>query len=321
LVIPCLNEERYIEPLVREFLHPSPGLRKTIVIVDGGSGDRTREIACGLAETFSNVLVLDNPKRIQSAAVNMAVATYGGSMNYLIRIDAHAEYPTDYCEALAAEAESTGAAAVVVAMTTVGRNFFQLAAAAAQNSKLGNGGSAHRSNGGEGAWTDHGHHALMRTAVFLAVGGYDETFSHNEDAELDLRLRAQGYKIWLTRKTSLRYYARSTPSDLLGQYVNYGAGRARTLLKHAARPRLRQLAPAAILPTLALAVLTPFNWQAALPALVWLAGCIVYGLALGFRKRSLPAAASGIAAILMHLGWSTGFWRVFARRVMGGTRR
>ena len=42
--------------------------------------------------------------------------------------------------------------------------------------------------GAEGHWADHGHHALMRISAFRAVGGYDESFSHNEDAELDYRL-------------------------------------------------------------------------------------------------------------------------------------
>ena len=41
----------------------------------------------------------------------------------------------------------------------------------------------------------------MRIAAFRAVGGYDESFSHNEDAELDYRLRQAGYRIWMTDKT------------------------------------------------------------------------------------------------------------------------
>jgi hypothetical protein len=56
---------------------------------------------------------------------------------------------------------------------------------------------AHRARG-QGAFVDHGHHALMSIAAFRAVGGYDPDFAHNEDAELDHRLRAAGYDIWLT---------------------------------------------------------------------------------------------------------------------------
>ena len=68
-------------------------------------------------------------------------------------------------EALAQATDS-----VVVAMNTIGKGGFQTAVAAAQNSKLGNGGASHRSAGGEGRWVEHGHHALMRVAAFRAVG-------------------------------------------------------------------------------------------------------------------------------------------------------
>ena len=68
----------------------------------------------------------------------------------------------------------------------------------AQNSKLGNGGSKHR-EGGKGHWTDHGHHALMRISAFASVGGYDETFSHNEDAEYDERVVSAGGRIYLAK--------------------------------------------------------------------------------------------------------------------------
>src|SRR3984885_13297203 len=90
----------------------------------------------------------------------------------------------------------------------------QKAAAATQNSLLGNGGSAHRREGKGGRWVDHGHHALIRLESFRAVGGYDESFPQNEDAELDHRLANSGYKIWLTSQTSLTYYPRSSPSRL-----------------------------------------------------------------------------------------------------------
>ena len=49
----------------------------------------------------------------------------------------------------------------------------------------------------------------MRIAAFRAVGGYDESFSHNEDAELDLRLTREGGRIWLTDKVRIGYHPRA----------------------------------------------------------------------------------------------------------------
>jgi succinoglycan biosynthesis protein ExoA len=134
----------------------------------------------------------------------------------------------------------TGAESVVVSMTARGVTCFQKAAAAAQNSRLGNGGSAHRRLA-EGRFVDHGHHALMNINAYRSVGGYDETFTHNEDAELDARLIAAGYRIYLCPGADITYYPRTSLTSLFRQYRNFGRGRAMTILKHRMKPKLRQM--------------------------------------------------------------------------------
>ena len=191
-------------------------------------------------------------------------------------------------------------------MESQGKTRFQKAVAIAQNSKLGNGGSAHRCTPTQGKWVDHGHHALMRMSAFQAIGGYDETFTHNEDAELDTRLTKTGYKIWLTAKTHIIYHPRSSSAALFRQYYHYGYGRVRNLLKHRTRPKLRQLLPVAIAPAVLLALLAPLCWLFALPLAIWAVICIAYGASIG-------SPLSGPAAMIMHLGWSFGFWRGLIR--------
>ena len=264
-------------------------------------------------------MYLPNSKRIQSAAMNAAVAAYGQGAEYLVRLDAHASYPADYCQTLVDEADATGAASVVVAMQTVGSGGFQSAVAAAQNSKLGNGGSLHRSSSQEGRWINHGHHALMRVDAFQAVSGYDENFTHNEDAELDIRLAKAGFRIWFTGRTRLEYHPRSSPVPLFHQYVKYGQGRVRTIQKHNVRPQLRQLAPAAVIPASCLILVTPVTSMAAFPFAAWLLICLTYGTVLSFREQRLWIVMAGPAAVIMHLGWSIGFWQAVVFK--GGGRR
>lgn len=321
IIIPCLNEIRHIDSLVRYLVHDNIDIATHIVIADGGSVDGTVAAAQKLAAEFPHVTYWHNPKKLQSAAVNLAVERYGDGHEILVRIDAHADYPPGFIKALLAEAKVTGADAVAAPMDTVGVTPFQRAVAAAQNSKLGNGGSAHRNANSHGQWVDHGHHALIKVAAFRAVGGYDENFSHNEDAELDTRLIKAGYKIWLTGKTFGTYYPRSRPWPLFKQYRGYGRGRARNILKHKTRPKLRQMLPVLVFPAVLGVVIAP-SLLIFIPAAIWGLVCFSYGVWLGLRARD-PAVMmmAGLAAMIMHLAWSMGFWQEIIAAVIKRARR
>jgi succinoglycan biosynthesis protein ExoA len=284
-----------------------PRLGARIIVADGGSTDGTLAIVEDIIAKDPRVALLHNKRRIQSAAINLAVGTFGEGADYLIRIDAHGGYPDDYCDRLVEEAMATGADSVVVSMLTSGSGTVQKAAAAAQNSKLGTGGSKHR-HLSAGEWIDHGHHALMRISAFGAVGGYDETFSHNEDAELDYRLRQAGYKIWMSGKTQMVYYPRASLSGLYFQYLGYGRGRAKNVLKHRVIPKVRQMVPLLVFPVVVLAAFSFVHWLAAVPLLLWASVCLGYGLWTAIRQRNADIALAGVSAMVMHFGWSVGFW-------------
>jgi len=112
----------------------------------------------------------------------------------------------------------------------------------------------------------------------------------------------------------MTYYPRSTASGLFKQYFGYGGGRARNILKHRMRPRLRQLVPLVILPTVLLAVLSVLHWGFLLPAFAWGALCLglgAYAARQHFEHYHVPLAHTplvGFAAMIMHLAWSAGFW-------------
>ncbi len=308
IVVPTLNEAAHIASVLESLLAQSPPDAR-FVVADGGSHDATRTIVT----RFPRVHLLDNPQKLQGAGINRAVQTHGTGCTLLLRADAHATYPPDFIAVLLDELHKTGADSIAVPMQTLGPTPFTQAVAAAQNSLLGTGGSAHRTGKG-GRFVDHGHHALMRLAAFRAVGGYDAAQSHNEDAELDHRLGLAGYRIWLTGQTSIGYVPRGSLRALLRQYVKHGRGRARTARKHGMRLKPRQIAPLLVPPALlaavggaALAPLHPVWALLALPALCWAALCLSIGAALALRSRRLSVLLAGPAAMAMHLGWGWGF--------------
>lgn len=305
VVIPCLNEAAHLPGLLAQLLADAPGRR--IVVADGGSSDRSRAIVAEIAATHPNVVLLDNPARIQSAGINRAVAAFGDGYRWFVRVDAHCRYPDGYVSALVRTAQRSGAVSVVVPMVTEGKGCFQKACAAAQNSRLGTGGSAHR-HLGAGCFVEHGHHALMAVDAFRRAGGYNEAMSHNEDAELDHRLGQFG-RIWLEPAHAITYFPRSTARGLWRQYFGYGKGRAQTIALHRMRPRPRQMLPLAVPAALVLALGAPWLPILALPLLGWAALCLGGGVAIGRAAGSGCALAAGVAAMIMHLAWGCGFLR------------
>jgi len=304
IVIPCLNEEKHLESLLLQLIADVPGA--DIIVSDGGSSDASPAIVRRISADYPHVRLLDNPARLQSAGVNLAVRRYGRDKAWLLRIDAHCAYPAGYVSGLMRSAIERGADSVVVPMVTRGRGCFQRAAAAAQNSAIGTGGSPHR-GASFGRFVDHGHHALMRVDLFMAVGGYREAMSHNEDAELDMRLAAAGARIWLEPAQAIVYHPRTSPAALLRQYYRYGRGRACTVRLHRSRLKLRQAVPLAVPIAVAMALLGPLLPILILPAAVWVSACLGTGFALGIVQGDRCVFATGLAAMIMHLGWGSGY--------------
>lgn len=305
-VIPCLNEADHLPGLISQLL--ADQMIDLLVVADGGSTDGSCEIVLAFANDDARIRLINNPARIQSAGVNLAVAEFGAEFEWLLRVDAHCLYPGNYAQILLEGADSSKATSVVVPMITQGKAGFQLAVAAAQNSVLGTGGSAHRSTG-EGGFVDHGHHALMQIDLFRFVGGYCETMPCNEDAELDHRLTKSGGSIWLEPNAAITYFPRSTVPSLWRQYYKYGVGRARNIIRHRMRPHLRQMIPLVVPVALGFALFSRVHWIFGVPALGWILLCLTIGALVGIRNGGGWALLSGLAAAIMHLAWAIGFMK------------
>jgi len=308
IVMPALNEERYIGDAIKSVL-PQPGtLAYELLVLDGGSSDRTHEVVQKLAEQHPEIKLLHNERRIQSAALNIAAEICDPRTEILVRADCHAEYPPDFAARCAETLRATGSASVVVPMRAVGQRSIQRAIAAAQNSRLGNGGSQHRIAGQSG-YVEHGHHAAFDRAVFRDLGGYDETAPYNEDAEYDARLVASGRRIYLDGALTIDYFPRTSLRALGRQYFRHGWGRANTILKHAKAPKLRQVLPVLVLlASISGLVLWPLaGFVALLPMLLYVGACILWAAILAGQSRDAAVLLAAPAAIVTHMSWACGF--------------
>ncbi len=315
IVVPTLNEQDYIAGCLASLARQWPDDRCEILVADGGSTDATRTRVAQVQTLFPAVRLIENPRRLQSAAVNMAAREAAPHATILIRADAHAIYPPGFVQACVSALAASGATSVVVPMRNAARPGMRMqrAIAAAQSSPFGNGGASHRTGAASG-FVDHGHHAAFDRGVFLSIGGYDETFSHNEDAEFDVRAVAAGGAVWMCAEAPVTYFPRTTLPALAAQYMRHGRGRARTLLKHRIRPKPRQMAPLALLLTcLAAAGAAPLWPTLAAGALIYPLACLSWAACQAVRRRDPWLTAAGPALIVMHMGWAIGFLHQVAR--------
>jgi len=307
IVMPALNEEAYIANAIRSLLPETGAVDYELLVLDGGSDDATRSIVTAMSQSNPRIKLVHNEKRIQSAAMNLAARVCDQKSKYLVRADCHSVYPKGFVVSCIETLNKVGAASVVVPMRTKGRGCVQKAIAAVQNSLIGNGGSPHR-NSGRSGFVDHGHHALMLRQVFLDVGGYDEQFTHNEDAELDQRIIKAGGRIFLADKLAIDYFPRSDLISLAFQYFKYGRGRADTFAKHGSWPKPRQIMPVVVL----VGCCVSFAGALVVPELLaipfgYIAGCIGWGLVNATRTRDPCLVLGGIAAVVMHNSWAAGY--------------
>ena len=308
IVMPALNEAGYIAEAVASLLPDESAIDYELLVLDGGSSDGTPEIVAKLSAANPRIRLVHNPRRIQSAAVNIAAETCDPRTTVLVRADCHAVYPPRFVEKCVETLIREQSSSVVVSMRAIGRTPLQNAIAATQNSRLGNGGSAHRRASRSG-FVDHGHHAAFDLGTFRSLGGYDESAPYNEDAEFDARLIGAGGRIFLDGNLSIDYYPRSSLPALAKQYFRHGWGRANTLLKHGMRPKLRQILPVLLLLGCLASIFSwPLTrWFSLLLPTAYVVACVLWGALLAVRQGEPNLLWMGPAAVTMHMSWALGF--------------
>lgn len=322
IAVPTLNEAAYIEGCLLSLIAQWPQDSIEILVLDGGSTDRTAEIVESLSLQYPFLRLVHNPRRIQSAAVNLAADIATPRARILVRADAHCVYPAGFLQRCVSEMLRVGATSVVVPMRNEAQEGLavQRAIAVAQSSRLGNGGAAHRTGAGSG-FVDHGHHAVFDRDFFLSIGGYDESFTHNEDAEFDHRAIQAGGRVWMCREAPVVYFPRKSFSGLARQYFRHGRGRARTLLKHRLRPRARQMAPVVAFGLLLGGLLSaPFAGPMVLPVLAYPLLCLSWGARQAIAQRDPSLLLTGPVLITMHMSWASGFLTSVLREIGSPSR-
>ncbi len=215
----------------------------------------------GCRLSILGLIVVDNPGRIVSTGLNIAVARSQGDI--IIRIDGHALIASDFVREnvalLAAhpEAWSVGGPIRHAATTTLGK-----AVAVAMSHPLGVGNARHRYPEFEG-YVEGAQFPAIRRWVFDRIGMFDERLVRNQDDEFNYRIRRAGGKIYVSPRVQYSYFVRERLGQLFKQYFQYGFWRIPVVEKHRRPTTLRQMAPTLFYAACVVLAVAGLWWRAA----------------------------------------------------------
>jgi len=220
IIIPCRNEEHYIEKCLQSVLAFSrpDGADFEVLVMDGRSSDRTREITAAVAARDSRVRLLDNPGVIQSTAVNLGVRASRGK--WIMRLDAHAEYPSNYlvlCHETALRSGADNAGGIFITQPG-GTGYSAQLVQALTTHKFGVGDSGFRT-GAKEDWADTVPYGYFRRDVFDRLGWLDERLVRAQDYEFNRRIIAAGGKILRSPHIQITYYNQPTIGHFLRKQI------------------------------------------------------------------------------------------------------
>lgn len=211
IVIPTLNEERFISRCLNSIIKQTYEFEKMdVMIIDGGSKDNTKDIVAEYQKSHQNIRFIENKKKIQSVAFNIGLKK--STAPYIIRLDAHAEYDSKYislCIENLKQDEKRGNVGGRCNILPFNQSIWAQTNAILNHSRFGIGGAAFRVSN-EAHNTDSVPFGAFPRKIIEKIGGMREDLPRGEDNEYNSRIRKAGYKIFFDPNIISSYFARPT---------------------------------------------------------------------------------------------------------------
>ena len=223
VICPIYNEEKHIAACLDSILRQDfPKEELEVLLVDGMSTDRTREIVQQYTAQYPFIFLLDNPKRIVPTGLNIGIRVAQGEV--IIRLDAHAIYPDNYFSALVDRLYALNADNVGGLCRTLPAKDTPMceAIAAALSSPFGMGDSHFRIGTNKEMQVDTVPFGCFRREVFDKIGYFDEELVRNQDDEFNGRIIKFGGHIYLIPSVVIDYYGRDSIGKVSKMFYQYG---------------------------------------------------------------------------------------------------
>jgi glycosyltransferase involved in cell wall biosynthesis len=312
VVCPIYNEENRIEDCILSVIaqdYPKEDLE--VLFVDGRSDDRTRDIIGEYSQRYPFIQLLDNPQRIVPTGLNIGIRAAQGDV--ILRLDAHAKYPTDYFSVLVNKLRNSSADNVGgVCNTLPAQDTPECRAIAhAMSSPFGMGNSHFRIGTDHEMWVDTVPFGCFRREIFDKVGLFDEELVRNQDDEFNGRIIQNGGRILLLPQVVTDYFARDSVRKTAKMFYQYGLFKPLVNKKLQKPTTLRQFFP----PLFFAGIIVGGLLSLFFPLIRWLyfGVLILYvlaGLFFGFniQNRWPDILWMPIIFATIHLSYGCGYW-------------
>lgn len=245
IILPCYNEIKYIENCINSILKNDFKGEYEFLIIDGFSNDGTREIIKKYCEKHENIKLIDNPQRSQVYALNLGIERAKG--DYLMRIDAHCEFPQNYISEILKFHKENKVNNVGACIDTLpGNNSLKaIAISEVMNNPFGMGGGTFRTikNKNKFIQVDTVPFGCWKKSDLKEFGSFDEFFISDEDYEHNVRIIKKKGKIILLPWLIIKYFTRENFRKIRKMFFQYGYWRPFVNKKHRVVTNIRQLLP------------------------------------------------------------------------------
>jgi len=235
-----LNEEKNIKPCLDSILNQEyPPSSYEIIVVDGGSTDRTQSVVMEMERAYDIVRLIVELKKGTAAGRNAGVKA--ARYNYVAFIDADCEAPRDWLPTLInyyRKAKQKDSKIIAVGGANIppdNAGMFLKAIGIALDSYLGSFSSVQGRQFKKPIYVSSlsNLNVLYDKQKIVEIGYYDESLgSEAEDADINFRLNAAGYQMLFAPDSFVWHKMRPTPMTWMKNMFRYGKGRARLLKRY-----------------------------------------------------------------------------------------
>ncbi len=244
VICPIYNEEKYIAKCIESILnqdYPKDDLE--VIFVDGMSTDKTRDIVNEYTYKYPFIKLIDNPQKIVPPAMNIGIRESKGEI--IIRLDAHAEFPSQYFSRLTKalidlKADNVGGVCITLPTSD---DIIPIAIANVLSSKFGMGNSTFRVGCKDIQEVDTVPFGCWHRDIFEKIGYFDEELIRNQDDEFNGRTIKNGGHIYLLPDVEIKYFARDKISKVYKMFYQYGLFKPLVNKKLGSPATIRQFFP------------------------------------------------------------------------------